>query len=114
MKKCLLLFSVAAAVLAAAPANAETAVPIGDGIGKAIADCVRTGAVLTVDGQDFHLRPGVDFRVVRHAAYNQYGVQWRGRLQRDKRWEFAADVARKCIDKATGQVASSGAEKKDY
>lgn len=74
-----------------------------DTIGPKIAACVEKGAVLKLDGKDFNLRSGTDFRVVLNTAYNQYGVQWQKRIQADNRWAHAEKVARDCIDAATGK-----------
>ena len=86
----------AAFILAAAPTFAA------DAIGPKIAACVESGAFRTIDGKQYHLRSTDDFRVVHNAVYNQYGVNWKKRIQADSAWAHAEKVARDCIDKATG------------
>ena len=93
-----------AAIMLATPAFADT-------VGPKIAECVQKGAFLKIDGHDFHLRPGVDFKVVHNAAYNQYGVTWQKRIQADNRWAHAEKVARGCIDEATGAGKVANAKK---
>lgn len=89
-----------AVIATAAPAFAA------DTIGPKIAACVEKGAFIKVDGKDFNLRAGADFKVVLNPAYNQYGVTWQKRIQADNRWAHAEKVARGCIDEATvGKVA---------
>ena len=80
---------------------------LADAKGDKIAACVAEGAVRTIDGKQYALRPNDDFRVVHNAAYNQYGVTWKQRIQADQAWAFAAEVAKKCINETTGQVANN-------
>ena|SRR3989344_180459 len=90
----------------ATPALAGGGTPVDDAVGKTIATCVQQGAVRTIDGVTYHLRPGEDFRVVNNVAYNEYGVQWKQRIQGDPAWAFAENVARGCINNATRQTTT--------
>ena len=73
-----------------------------DTIGTQIATCVEKGAFRVIDGKQYHLRSTDDFRVVHNAVYNQYGVNWKKRIQADQGWAHAKKIARGCIDAATG------------
>lgn len=88
----------ALALFAGSPASA-------DAIGEKIAACVQNGTAIQVDGKAVNLLRNEDFRVVSDPK-GRYGVQWRARIQTDAKWASAADVARRCIDQATGQVAA--------